>query len=99
MRPDGSRHCCSSKVIDQALAMYAEGASVAAIGRAMEINEATVLVWVKKSPFVHPNNGRGALGAQARRGGSYRVCEEDTRNKRGRAQVKTVSFDEMWTRV
>ena len=39
--PDGNRHCYSSKVIDQALAMYAEGASVAAIGRAMEINEST----------------------------------------------------------
>ena len=49
--PDGSLHCYSSKVIDQALAMYAEGASVAAIGRAMEINESTVLVWVKKKPF------------------------------------------------
>ena len=29
--------------------MYAEGASVAATGRAMEINEATALVWVKKA--------------------------------------------------
>ena len=47
--PDGSRHFYSSKVIDQALAMYAEGASVAATGRAMEINEATALVWVKKA--------------------------------------------------
>ena len=37
--PDGSRHYYSSKVIDQALAMYAEGASVAAIGRAMEIDK------------------------------------------------------------
>ena len=52
--PDGNRHYYSSKVIDQALAMYAEGASVAAIGRAMEINEGTVLVWVKKKPFRPP---------------------------------------------
>ena len=49
--PDGNRHYYSSEVIDRALAMYAEGASVAAIGRAMEINESTVLVWVKKKPF------------------------------------------------
>ena len=48
--PDGSRHYYySSKVIDQALAIYAEGASVAAIGGAMEINEATALIWVKKA--------------------------------------------------
>ena len=39
--PDGSRHCHSSKVIERALTMYAEGASVAAIGGAMEINEST----------------------------------------------------------
>ena len=39
----------SSKVIERALAMYAEGASVAAIGGAMEINESTALVWVKKA--------------------------------------------------
>ena len=31
--------------------MYAEGASVAAIGRAMEIKEGTILRWVKKKPF------------------------------------------------
>ena len=29
--------------------MYAEGASVAAIGGEMEINETTALVWVKKA--------------------------------------------------
>ena len=37
--PDGDRHYYSSKVIDWALAMYAEGASVAAIGRAIEIDK------------------------------------------------------------
>ena len=31
--PDGNRHFYSSKVIDRTLAMYVEGASVAAIGR------------------------------------------------------------------
>ena len=65
--PDGSLHFYSSEVIDRALAMYAEGASVASIGRAMEIKEGTILRWVKKSPFVRLDNGRGALGAQARR--------------------------------
>ena len=35
--PDGDRHFYSSEVIDLALAMYTEGASVASIGRAMEI--------------------------------------------------------------
>ena len=49
--PDGRRRYYSFKVIDQALAMHAEGASVAAIGGAMEINEATALVCVKKEPF------------------------------------------------
>ena len=34
--PDGSRHFYSSKVIDQALAIYVEGASAAAMGRASE---------------------------------------------------------------
>ena len=47
--PDGNHHRYSSEVIDRALAMYAEGASAAAIGGAMEINEATALVWVKKA--------------------------------------------------
>ena len=76
--PDGSRHFHSSKVIARALAMRAEGASAAAIGRAMEINEATVLRHVKKSHFVQPDNSRGAFGAQARRVGYSRVSEEDT---------------------
>ena len=47
--PDGSRHCYSSEVVDRALAMYAERASAASIGRAMEIKEGTVLRWVKKA--------------------------------------------------
>ena len=74
--PDGSRHYYSSEVIVRALAMYAEGASVASIGRAMEIKEGTILRWVKKSPFVRLDNGRGALGAQARWVGYSRVREE-----------------------
>ena len=41
--PNGSRHYYSSEVIVRALAMYAQGASVASIGRAMEIKEGTVL--------------------------------------------------------
>ena len=45
--PDGNRHRYSSEVIDRA---RAEGASAAATGGAMEINEASALVWVKK-PF------------------------------------------------
>ena len=49
--PDGNRRFYSSKVIDQALAMYAEGASAAATGGAMDINEATVLRRVEKKPF------------------------------------------------
>ena len=32
--------------------MYAEGASVAAIGGAMEINDATALRWVKKGNYI-----------------------------------------------
>ena len=33
--PDGNRHFYSPEVVDRALAMYAEGASVASIGRAI----------------------------------------------------------------
>ena len=47
--PDSRRHFYSSEVIDRALAMYAEGASVASIGRAMEIKEGTILRRVKKA--------------------------------------------------
>ena len=74
--PDDNRHFYSPEVIDRALAMYAEGASAASIGRAMEIKEGTILRWVKKSPFVRLDNGRGAFGAQARRVGSSRVGKE-----------------------
>ena len=66
--------------------MYAEGASVASIGRAMEIKEGTILRWVKKSPFVRLDNGRGALGAQARRVRHSRVGEEGAWDKRGQAR-------------
>ena len=46
--PDGSLHFYSSEVIDLALAMYAEGASVASIGKVD--GDRTILRWVKK-PF------------------------------------------------
>ena len=84
--PDGSHHYYSSEVVDRALAMYAEGASVESIGRAMEIKEGTILRWVKKSPFVRLDNGRGAFGAQASRGGSSSVGEEGAWDKLGQAR-------------
>ena len=84
--PEGSRHFHSSKVIDRALAMYAEGASVAATGRAMEIKEETILRWVKKSRFVQSDNGREAFVAQARRVGTSLVGEEDAWDRRGQAR-------------
>jgi len=46
---DCKRHFYSSEVIDRALAMYAESASAASIGGAMEIEEGTMLRWVKKA--------------------------------------------------
>ena len=97
--PDGNRHFCHPKVIEQALAMYAEGSSVAAIGRAMEIKEGSVLRWVKKSPFVWLGNGRGAFGSQARLVGASHVGEEDAGINSDKPRVNTISFDEMWTRV
>ena len=77
--------------------MYAEGASVAATGRAMEINEATALVWVKKAVssiriMDAERSERKPAGAglpsSARK---MRVINADT------PQAKTVSYDEMWT--
>ena len=84
--PDGNRHFYSSKVIDQALAMYPEGASVASIGGALEIKEGAILRWVKKSRFVRSDNGREAFGAQARRVGTSLVGEEDAWDRRGQAR-------------
>ena len=94
--PDVNRHRYSSKVIEQTLAMYAEGASAAAIGGAMKINEASALVWVKKSPFVHPDNGRGAFGTQARRVGTSRVGEEDTRTRPKRRRFHSMRCERTW---
>ena len=97
--PDGSRHFYSSKVIDQALAMYAEGASVAAIGRAMEINQATALRWVKKAL----SSSRIMDMDRSERKPAGSDLPASMRKIRGinsdEPQVKTVSFDEMWTYV
>ena len=77
--------------------MYAEGASVAAMGRAMEINEATVLVWVKKA--LSSIRIMDAERSERKPAGSG--LPASAREIRGinadEPQVKTISFDEMWT--
>ena len=95
--PDGNLHFYSSKVIDRALAMYAEGASAAAIGRAMEINEAAVLRRVKKAL----SSKRIMDAERSERKPASADTPASVRKIRGvnsdKPQVKTISFDEMWT--
>ncbi len=55
--PDGVRHHYPESTIRQALAMYAEGASMSAIARAMDIKLATVFSWVKKSQMGSAESG------------------------------------------
>ena len=58
--PDGNRHYYSEKVKRQVLSMYAEGSSISAIAKVMNVKLATVFSWVKKSP-----SGPGADGHRA----------------------------------
>ena len=48
--PEGNRHYYSEAVKTQALSMYAEGSSLAAVGRVLGVRPETVFSWVKKSP-------------------------------------------------
>ena len=57
--PTGNRHYYPQMVKDQALDMYGEGSSLAAIGRIMGILPETVYSWVKKS---RPGQGVDASG-------------------------------------
>ena len=97
--PDGNRHFCHPKVIEQALAMYAEGSSVAAIGRAMEIKEGSVLRWVKKALL----SGWAMDAERSDRKPTSSELPTSARKIRGinsyKPRVNTISFDEMWTRV
>ena len=73
--PTGNRHYYPQAVKDQALDMYGEGSSLAAIGRVMGILPETVYSWVKKSP---PGQGVDASGgapkeAAAGAGQGYRL--------------------------
>ena len=79
--PDVNRHRYSSEVIDRALATRAEGASAAAIGGAMEINEASALVWVKKA--LSSIRIMDAERSERKPAGSS--LPASARNKRGRA--------------
>ena len=58
--PDGNRHYYSEEVKGQALAMYAEGSSISAIARVMNVKLATVFSWVKKSPSGPGDDEHGA---------------------------------------
>ena len=63
--PDGNRHYYPEKTIRQALAMYAEGGSISAVARAMDIHFVTVYTWVKKSEM-----GAEGFGHRAREASS-----------------------------
>ena len=97
--PEGNLHFYSPNVIEQALAMYAEGSSAAAIGRAMEIKEGTVLRWVKKAVL----SGWIMDAERSERKPDATGLPSYVRKIRGinadYPKVKTVSFDDMWTHV
>ena len=70
--PEGNRHYYSEAVKTQALNMYAEGSSLASIGRVLGILPETVYSWVKKSPAIPGVDDPGdpaAGGAAAARPG------------------------------
>ena len=46
--PEGNRHYYSEKVKSQAVRMYLEGSSIAAIGRALNVRLETVYSWIQK---------------------------------------------------
>ena len=62
--PEGNRHYYPERTIRHALDMYAEGASMSAIARAMDIKLSTVFSWVKKSPSGGRGGGNGASEAE-----------------------------------
>ena len=57
--PEGNRHYYSEAVKSQAIDMYLEGTGITAIGRVLEVQTATVLSWVKKSPPGAAGDGAG----------------------------------------
>lgn len=57
--PEGNRHYYSRAVINQALDMYGEGSSIAAIGRILGVLPETAFSWVKKSPPGPGGDGPG----------------------------------------
>lgn len=58
--PEGNRHYYPQSVKDQALEMYGEGSSIAAIGRVLGVLPETVFSWVKKSPLGQGCDGLGS---------------------------------------
>ena len=79
--------------------MYAEGASVAAIGGALEIKEWTILRRVKKAVL----SGRIMDAKRSERKPAGSGLAASVRKIRGinadEPEVKTFSFDEMWTHL
>ena len=95
--PTAAATATRPKVIDRALAMYAEGASVAAIGGAMEINEATASSGLKKAlSSIRIMDAERSERKPAGSGLPASVSKIRGINADA-PQVKTVSFDEMWT--
>ena len=58
--PEGNRHYYPGRVKQQAVEMYGEGSSLAAIGRVLGALPETVYSWVKKSPLGPGFEGSGS---------------------------------------
>ena len=61
--PEGNRHYYPERVKKQAVEMYGEGSSLAAIGRVLGVLPETVYSWVKKSPLGPEFEGPGSTAA------------------------------------
>jgi len=67
--PEGNRHYYPAAVKEQAIDLYCEGNSVAAISRVLEVKLGTVYEWVKKSPVGHAGAGYAGSAAAGAGGG------------------------------
>lgn len=83
--PDGNRHYYPETIKVQALRMYTDGISIAAIGRSLQIKTGTVGSWGKKARSNEPT----------------RQVARQRRSRRAPQQPRprVISFDEMWPSV
>lgn len=91
--PDGNRHCYSAAVKDRAVAMYPEGSSISAIGRALAASPERVYSWIKKSR-ASPGDLRAGSGTAAilsAAGGDWRAAPPATAIPAARANARNSS--------